>query len=236
MRRVARFIVVMQRDDGAFLNSWNPVTEEPNANDTSKYATGEAFYALALLHNMFPGEGWDKPARAVANYLALYRDDAEGFEFPPWADQWAAYGLAEMRDWGISDDEADYARALAERFGFLVRVESQRSDNWLLKQIHGDRTRAAGHGTWVEGLTSIYRLAAVDNRLADIRGDLGKRVQCGAAMLVDRQISPTAAERYVNPSVAEGAWITGGVTRMDDQQHALSGLIRSAAIVRKEDE
>ncbi len=236
MRRVARFIVVMQRDDGAFLNTWNPATQAPNGYDTSKYATGEAFYGLALLHNTFPDEGWDRPARAVAEYLALYRDDAEGFEFPPWADQWAAYGLSEMRNWGISADEAAYARSLAERFGFLVRVESERSDNWLLEQIHGDKTRAAGHGTWVEGLTSIYRLAEVDDRLADIRKDLGKRVQCGAAMLVDRQVSAADAERYSDPSAAEGAWITHGVTRMDDQQHALSGLIRSAAIVRKEDE
>ena len=234
MRRYGRFILEMQRPDGSFLNYWLPNTGAPDPTVTSKYATGEAFWALALMHNLFPGEGWDVPAIAVADYLALHRDEVEQFEFPPWADQWAAYGLSEMRTWPISDVQADYARSLAERFGFLIRVESQRSDALLVKEIHGGPTRAAGHGTWVEGLTSLYRLAAVDDRLADIRSDLRDRIDCGAGMLVDRQVTSDAAATYDDPSVAEGAWFSNNVTRMDDQQHALSGLIRAAVIARKE--
>jgi hypothetical protein len=141
-----------------------------------------------------------------------------------------------MREWPISDVQADYARSLAERFGFLVRVESQRSDTFLLREIHGSPTRAAGHGTWVEGLTSLYLLAEADDRLADIRKDLGDRVRCGAGMLVSRQVTAEESAPYDDPSIAEGAWFSSDVTRMDDQQHALSGLIRTAAIIRKENE
>jgi len=231
LRAYARFIVAMQRPDGSFLNYWLVSQGYANPNVTSKYATGEAFWALALLHNMFPGEGWDVPARAVADYLALYRDEEEQFEFPPWADQWAAYGLSEMAEWPLEDHHIDYARSLAERFGFLVRVESQRGETWLLKEIHGPKTRAAGHGTWVEGLTSLYRLSVADDRMADLRGDLGDRAFCGAGMLADRQMTATEAARYTEPALTEGAWITKGITRMDDQQHALSGLIRTVPIV-----
>jgi hypothetical protein len=236
MRRYARFILEMQRADGSFLNYWLTSTEAPDPTVTSKYATGEAFWALALLHNLFPDEGWDEPAIAVADYLALYRDEVEDFDFPPWADQWAAYGLSEMREWPISDAQAGYARSLAERFGFLIRVESQRSDQFLLEQVHGPKTRAAGHGTWVEGLTSLYLLAEADDRLADLRPDLRERIDCGAGMLVDRQVTPAEARQYDDPSIADGAWFSKGITRMDDQQHALSGLIRAAVIARKETE
>ena len=35
------------------------------------------------------------------------------------------------------------------------------------KFIFGRRARAAGMGTWVEGLTSLHRLSSTDPRLAD---------------------------------------------------------------------
>ena len=66
MREVARFLLVMQRGDGAFLASWLPETGAPDPSETSKYATGEAFWALAMMHEAFPSEGWDKPTRLVA--------------------------------------------------------------------------------------------------------------------------------------------------------------------------
>lgn len=233
MRAYARFIVAMQRADGSFLNYWLRDQGYPDPSVTSKYATGEAFWALAMLHNTFPDEGWDAPAWAVADYLALYRDEVEQFEFPPWADQWAAYGLSEMAGWPVEDHHIDYARSLAERFGFLVRVESQRGDTFLLKEIHGPKTRAAGHGTWVEGLTSLYRLATADERLADVRDDIGERAVCGASMLVDRQLTAAEAARYDDLELAEGAWFTKDITRMDDQQHALSGLIHAVTILEE---
>lgn len=238
MREVGRFLVAMQQDDGSFLNYWEPWREAPNPDITSRYATGEAFWALAMMHRHFPGEGWDAPARSVADYLSLYRDEAEGLDFKPWADQWAAYGLSEMAGWPPDDNNITYARSLAERFGFLVRIESQRSDNVVTRFVHGRKTRAAGMGTWVEGLTSLWRLSTVEPRMADMEAALADRAICGAAILVDRQVTAAEAARYPQPSIAEGAWFTKDVTRMDDQQHALSGLILSRDILaaREEDE
>lgn len=231
MHELGRFLLTMQRPDGSFLNYWEPWRGAPNPDITSRYATGEAFWALAMMHRHFPGEGWDEPARAVARYLALYRDEAEGLDFPPWADQWAAYGLAEMATWPPDDDVIPYARSLAERFGFLVRIESQRSDNVVTRLVHGRATRAAGMGTWVEGLTSLWRLATVDARMGDMEPKLAERAICGAAILVSRQVTAEEAQRYPQPAIAEGAWFTNDVTRMDDQQHALSGLVLTRAIL-----
>lgn len=233
MRDLARFMLVLQLDDGAFLELWDPATGQPNPNQRSKYATGEAFWALTLMHEIFPGEGWDEPARKVADYLALHRDDVENLKFPPWADQWAAYGLSEMADWPLSDEQLAYARRLAERFGLLIRAESQRTESWWSELWHGRQARAAGMGTWVEGLTSLWLLAETDPRMADMRDKIAERAACGAGMLYERQVTAEEAHGGARPELLEGAWFTEGVTRMDDQQHALSGLIRSVDIIAR---
>lgn len=231
MRELGRFMVVMQLDDGAFLETWEPARGGPNPDRRSKYATGEAFWALTLMHRIFPAEGWDRPARAVASYLALHRDRVERQKFPPWADQWAAYGLAEMASWTLTDDEIQYARSLAERFGLLVRVESGRREGGLSRGLRGPQARAAGMGTWGEGLTSLWRLASIDPRMADMREKLGERAACTAGMLAKRQLDAGEAQRFARPGLVRGAWLDEGITRMDDQQHALSALLRSEAIL-----
>jgi hypothetical protein len=231
MRQLARFLLALQQPDGSMLNSWNREAGAPYPEVRSKYATGEAFWALTLLQRIFPGERWDLPATRIADYLALYRDEVEHQKFPPWADQWAAYGLGEMAEWPVAEHHATYARSLAERFGFLVRVESRRSGGFLNEPIHGVKTRAAGLGTWSEGLDSLWRLASADPRLADLRGKIGERAACAAAILLDRQVTAAEAAEFPNAALARGAWYRDNVTRMDDQQHALSGLLAAAPIL-----
>lgn len=244
MRELASFLLVLQREDGSFLTRWDPAAGGPYQRETSRYATGEAFWALAMMHRFFPGEGWDRPARLVADYLSLRRDHVEQNKFPPWADQWAAYGLAEMADWpraaeappSLNDANIRYAQDLAARFGFLVRAESQRRDKWWSRAIHGRQARAAGMGTWVEGLTSLWRLSLADPRMTADTAKLAERASCAAGMLAQRQVAPAAAQGYAQPSLAEGAWFTDAVTRMDDQQHAISGLLRTGEIVHWREE
>ena len=230
-RQVARGLLALQQPDGSFLNFWDVDAGRPFPDERSKYATGEAFWGLTLMHRFFPGEGWDTYARKTADYLSFERDAYEQQKFPPWADQWAAYGLGEMATWPPSDNNIAYARTLAERFGFLVRVESQRRDNWFSKLLHGRQARAAGMGTWVEGLNSLYTLASTDPRMADMAPKIAERVACGAGMLAARQVSPAAAAKTANLERTSGAWFTNDVTRMDDQQHTLSALLNAAPIL-----
>ncbi len=231
MRDLARFLVGQQRADGSMLAFWDRETRAPVPELTSKYTTGEAYWALALVHNLFPGEGWDRPTRLTADYLSNHRDRVEKNTFPPWADQWAAYGLAEMAHWPLNDDNIRYARDLAARFGFLVRVESRKDDTQVSKLMHGREARAGGLGTWVEALSSLSKLAAADSRLAVLREDIDARAACSAGILAERQFSADDAEGEAQPGLVEGAWFIEGATRMDDQQHALSGLLYTAPIL-----
>jgi len=227
LRSLGRFLVSQVQPDGSVLAAWDDDTRAPVPGEYSKYYTGEAFWALARLERAFPGEGWARPARAVGNYLSTRRDEAEDF-FPPVPDQWAAYGLAEMGAWPaqrIGSDEARYARRLAGLLGVQVRGESQRREHGLQHVLRKGTGRAAGVGTLGEGLGALWRLSGTDPRLADVRDDIGERVTCVAGMLADRQVSGGLRE-------LRGAWVRDGVTRMDDQQHALSTLLAGMSVLR----
>jgi hypothetical protein len=81
---------------------------------------------------------------------------------------------------------------------------------------------------WLEGLGSLAFAASVDPRLADLEEPLSDRLVCGAGILAERQETAGDAADWPNPELVEGAWFRDDVTRMDDQQHALSGLLVAA--------
>ncbi|MSQ61152.1 MAG: hypothetical protein EXR43_00995 [Dehalococcoidia bacterium] len=224
MRELGAFMVGLQRPDGRFYVAYDPSAGQP-VEGTSRYYPGEALWALTLLYRAFPGEGWDRSARAAADSLATRRDEIEDVPFPPLADQWTAYGFAEMAAAGLTltDAEALYARRLARRFGFLVRSESGRGDNRLGDAIRGPAPRGAGLGTWIEALAGLWRLAETDERLADLRGPIYERLACGAGILASHQTLDAGAT-----ALEFGAWYRDGVTRMHDQQHAFSAMLYTA--------
>jgi hypothetical protein len=224
MRELGRFMVAMQRPDGGFYNGWK-VADNELVPGTSKYYPGEAFWALTLLDKAFPGESWHKAAGKAADWLVTKRDDELDVDFPPLPDQWTAYGLAELADRGLSEEQAGYARRLAERWGFFTRAESQREGGWVGRLVRGRPARASGMGTWVEGLTALWRVSMKDERLADIRGLLKERALCASGILAARQVTGMEAATYPRPDLVRGAWVRAGGTRMDDQQHAFSGLL-----------
>jgi len=224
MRGLGRFMVAVQRADGGFYNGWDTSGDRPLPG-TSKYYPGEAFWALTLLDKAFPGEGWGEAAHRAAAWLVTNRDEELDVKFPPLPDQWTAYGLAELADSGLDETEADYARRLAERWGFFTRAEAQRQGSWMGRLVRGGEARASGLGTWVEGLTALWRVAQKDERLADVSGRIKERALCASGILAERQVSQREAASYPGPNLVRGAWIRGGETRMDDQQHAFSGLL-----------
>ena len=96
LRRLGTFIIGQQRPDGSMLDLWDPDTG-PVPDRTSLFATGEALWALALLDDLFPGEGWGDAAMVTMDYVATDRDDDEDVWPRPWADQWAAVLAAPTR-------------------------------------------------------------------------------------------------------------------------------------------
>jgi hypothetical protein len=224
MAALGRFLVSMQRANGDFFVSADLAAGTVDRERTSPYFAGEALWALARLHRGLPDDAWQRSARRAAHFVAVERDDRDFVPVGPLNDHWGAYAFAEMADWPLADDVAAYARRIAARFDLLIRWEAQRDAGAPYSWTHGPVKRAAAVGTWLEGHGALARLASRDARLADLDGAITERAACAAGVLVARQ-RVTTDERLA------GAWFAGGESRMDDQQHAISGLLAYADLV-----
>ena len=235
---LGRFLQSTVEDSGAVLAYWDTEADAPVPNQYSHYFTGEVGWALARLHRAFPDAGFGPDALAVARYLTV-RDEVEG-RYPPTPDHWAAYTYDEVARWSpdgadLGDAELDQVLRLAGLFGAQVRYESQRGEGWWTYVTRGRRTLGAGLGTLGEGLTGLWRVASTttgqtNDALADERDDIAERALCVASLLVDRQVDASEAQEELDPDRARGAWFQFGVTQMDDQQHAMSALLRALPI------
>ena len=237
LRRLGRFVLTQTEASGAVLASYDPARGAPVAGEYSKYFTGEAYWALALLHRTFPGEGWGEAADRIGAYLATSRDEVED-HWPPIPDHWAAYGLAEtvrFPDRGrppLSEPEVAYARRQAELFGGSVRWVSQQFGPWGRLVRGTDTPRGGGYGVIGEALTGWWLVAREEPRLADLREPVAARATCIAGLAVREQSDRDEAAGAARPERVKGAWFNDGETRMDDQQHALAALLRTIPIVQ----
>jgi len=236
LARLGRFLVAQTEPSGAVLASYDPVAGKPLVGEYSKYFTGEAYWALARLHRAFPREGWSESADRIGAYLAASRDEVED-HWPPIPDHWAAYGMAETVEFPergrppLTEHELDYARRQAELFGVQARWVSQRFGPWG-ELVRGSYTpRGGGYGVISEALTGWWLTAQKEPRLADLREPVAERATCIGALAVSAQSDHQDAADAARPERVEGAWFLDGETRMDDQQHALAGLLRTIPIV-----
>ena len=232
LKSLGRFLVAQTEPSGAVLESYDPVAGAPVAGVYSKYFTGEAYWALALLRRAFPDEGWGEAADRIGAYLANSRDEVED-HWPPIPDHWAAYGLAEtvaLRP-PLTEHEVAYARRQAALFGGQVRWVSQRLGPWG-RYVRGSFVpRGGGYGVIGEGLTGLWLAAREEPRLADLQEPIAERATCNAGLAVRAQSDHEDAADAASPERVEGAWFSDGETRMDDQQHALAALLRTIPIV-----
>ena len=236
LARLGRFLVAQTEPSGAVHASYDPVAGKPLVGEYSKYFTGEAYWALARLHRAFPREGWSESADRIGAYLAASRDEVED-HWPPVPDHWAAYGMAETVEFPergrppLTEHELDYARRQAELFGVQARWVSQRFGPWG-ELVRGSYTpRGGGYGVISEALTGWWLTAQKEPRLADLREPVAERATCIGALAVSAQSDHQDAADAARPERVEGAWFLDGETRMDDQQHALAGLLRTIPIV-----
>jgi hypothetical protein len=227
MRGLGNFLGSMQRPNGDFYVSYDLGTDEPDRVSISQYYAGEAMWALARLHNTLPDDAYRRAAERAASFIATERDDRDFVPVAPLNDHWASYGFDEMAEWPVTDAEADYARALYARFQLLTRWEASKDAGVPYSWTHGPERRAAALGTWVEGQAALARLARTDDRLDDLRALTLDSTACGAGVLVARQ------RESDDPRVA-GAWFTDDESRMDDQQHAISGLLALADLLEQQ--
>ena len=237
MAELGRFLVAQTEPGGSVLAEWDGQLRTSRPGVYSPFFTGEAYWALTLLHREFPDAGWDEPARRIGHYLATERDEAEGYQ-PDISDHWAAYGLAVTTTWPgadpdrpLTDAEAVYAERQSGFAGIQVRWESQRTNDWPNWWLRGRQTLGAGLGTLGEQLGGLWPVAEADERLDHLVEPLAERAVCVAGMLVDRQVDADEAAATADPDRTRGAWFQFDITQMDDQQHAMSAVLLALPIL-----
>lgn len=235
MRSVGRFILAQQEPDGAIRSQWFPGPGEPGPVEGAygPFATGEAAWALGMLHRAFPGEGWGEAAIRTLDYLAERRRQVEEGYTIALPDHWAAYALAELTVAERSDELTDYAARLAGYFGWRLRFESSRTGEGVNLLVRWYPGPPSGVGTAGEGLASLARIARSDDRLASLAPGMMDHVECFGGIMVESQVSAEEAARLPRPGLAAGAWFYRDYTQMDDQQHVLSGLLQLAALLEE---
>ncbi len=229
MRSLARFLVAQQQPDGGIFAYY-----DPNRNEAIPvygiFATGEASWALARMERQFPGEGWGEAASLTLDHLATERDAAVG-RLTRLPDHWAAYTVGEFAPSAIDEVQLEYARDLAGFFGIRLRFEAQRRGDGLNLALRWFPGPPAGVGTAGEGLGALWRLSAIEDRLADLRPAMEERLLCTAGFMIERQVAADEAAAYARPELVEGAWFYRGYTQMDDQQHVLSTLLSALQVL-----
>jgi hypothetical protein len=232
MHDLGAFMAAMVNERGQVYGQWDAATGAPVPESWSKYFTGEVFWALAMLHRVFPDAGYDEPTERIARYIATERRDVEDFR-PDLPDHWAAYGFATMTTWPgweLPDDYLPYVHRQAGLFSVQIRYESQRTNSVFSHLTRGRQTLGAGLGTIGEALTNWVIVAEATPALADLREPLIERARCVAGAAIDRQVGPDDVEPDDDPQRVVGAWFQFGVTQMDDQQHVLSALLGAATV------
>ena len=237
LQRLGRFLVAQTEDTGAVLARFDQGRGGPVPGEYSRYYTGEAYWALARLHVLFPHGGWGEVADRVGAYLATGRDQVEDY-WPPLPDHWAAYGLAEVVSFDertgaepLTEDELGYAQRQAGLFGAEVRWISQQVGPWGELVRGPSEPRGGGYGVIGEALTSLWVAASADDRMTGLRASIAERAACIVGLAVHAQADSAEAETFREPGRVQGAWFRDGVTRMDDQQHVLSALVGAIPIV-----
>lgn len=221
LRDLGRFLVGQVLPSGAVsarysLQDGGPV---PEARDV--FFTGETFWALVGLADRFPTDADLAEAAAAVGAHVPVRDQEED-RVPPTSDHWASYAYGDLGD-RMTPLQVAHAERLVGLIGIQVRGESTRWAGGLQQTIRGGPAVGSGLGTLGEAGAGLLR--ALDG---DAAAGLPERMRCVAGMLVARQVVSD------DPAVA-GAWFTDGVTRMDDQQHALSALLLNRSVIAADD-
>ena len=194
----------------------------------SQYYAGEALWAIARLQNALPDPVFRTTAERAARFISTERDDLDFVPVGPLNDHWGSYGFAEMADWPLGDAEADYARSALRPVPALDPLGSDRRTRARRTRGRTDRSGArprSARGSRAKAPWPASR--------ASTTGSTTSPTSRSTARSVGRA-SSSHVSATPRTSATDGAWFTDDESRMDDQQHAISGLLALADLLEQE--
>ena len=244
-RRLAAFLLFMQKPDGDFCHLFDPGSDHRDEKTKMLYFSGEAAFALAKLTGILsPGD----PDRAryvdavdrALDYLTdkQYANLAGQFYFGE--DHWTCMAADAAWDVLPPAHREKYARFCDGFARFLRRTQFTARDIVTAAQpdfigSYGFSPFLPPHGTPVgsrsEAAISTYDMQ-VRRGLAD--SDEGRatkeQIRLGMQFLLDHQIRDDNAYLMANPDAARGGFLMSDVkryVRVDFVQHSCSAMLRA---------
>ncbi|MFP4058676.1 MAG: hypothetical protein ACLF0G_17555 [Candidatus Brocadiia bacterium] len=241
IRRLGRFLVAMQRDDGFFWSHYDPQAGQGTlpTGHVPLYAPGEAFLALVRLQRAMPEPAWRRAALAAADFLVERRDEWYAAHDLPAVlpDAWTMMGLDELHALGLGTRRhADYGLFLAH-----IALEEQLGPaeaRWL-DHVGAPRERARAPrvgpaASRCEGVLAAWRLA---RRLGGDTAPYRRFALRSARFQLAHQYGPVNGYLVPQPARARGGFFSSyaqPTVRIDCVQHNLSALLGLAALLADE--
>ena len=231
IRSMLRFLTTSLKDraDGSTIVRASANRDAQfDSDEVALFATSQVLFALSRAERIFPDEQWGSHSHQILKYLTTYKANEEGF-VPDMADHWAAYALSEMMTWAdvptFSDVEIAWVKKQMGLSSIMIRYESQITDDGFNVLLRGHSAIGAAMGTHGEAVAGWTNFAIGQSNLqGQIRG-LSDRLQCNSSLLVKRQTTDADAKEFASPTRVKGAWLSSGITQVDDQQHSMSALL-----------
>ena len=242
-RRLGRFLVSMQRDDGFFHTHYDPAEHRGNIpeGEVPLFAPGEAFLALVRLQRLMPDAAWRQAAAKAADFMTTRRD---AWHFAHdlsmiHPDSWTMMALDELHAQGAARrGHADYALFLAGEI--LDEQEEPATARWP-DHVGAPRVAVGAPESAVaagrcEGLLAAWRLA---RRMGAATDDYRRAILLAARFQLAHQYDAVNSYLLPNPARALGGFYASyadHTIRIDYVQHNLSALLGTAELLRAEEE
>jgi hypothetical protein len=234
LRRLGRFLVYMQKEDGSFYSKYSPRGGRDDSW-TSLYYPGEAALGLMMLHEEDPSPVWIDAAAKTIGYLARSRAGRETVE----ADHWALLATARLLPRYDRCRQGVAREAVVHHAVQICRSILHEKPPWPDDEAeHGCFThdgRTCPTATRVEGLLAALTFLPEDEH-RELREQITVAVTDAVAFLLRTQLQEGpyagAIPRRLPPSPAILAELSPserervGEVRIDYVQHVLSGLIQ----------
>ncbi len=234
LRKLANFILFMQKEDGSFYSKYYPQQGGRNDEWTSLYYPGEAALGLMMLYEKDRSQKWlDAAARAIA-YLARLRHGRSSVE----PDHWALLATSKLMPNYFMTNQPVHHRdvlnhAVQISSGMYSRSGGPPEGSVIFGSLTGDG-RTTPTATRLEGLQAALEFIPED--MGTLRKDIMEKVSHSIRFLVNSQVKSGkyagAIPRSVillpekHPAYSASDNMRATEVRIDYVQHALSAMIQ----------
>ncbi len=234
LRRLAKFVIYMQKPDGSFYSKYVPSKGGRNDEWTSHFYPGEAALGLLMLYELDSSPAWLEAATQALGYLAYSRGSKRRVK----VDHWALIATAQL--FSVRDEEPLPKEQLLR---YAIKICQRIATEQLVSPSHGVlRGSFSSYGKTTPAATRLEGLLAALNVLPPEERKLHEQLLVSARLGIDfllrAQVSsgehaggmPRAIRRLPNSAPRSKFNTRATEIRIDYVQHAMSAMIEYARV------